>query len=142
MNRAPDGGGTSLARRRNGSVENRFPGELPGYYIELAGRRDRGSRANGVARRNMLVSRERTLTNTSDYTDISVVYLIRAIATASQIYARAYVAFFGKKLPYRDKSQSTRVISALYFSREKKKYMGTHVTAHHGYRRYQCRADL
>lgn len=62
------------------------------------------------------MSRERTLTNTSDYTDISVVYLIRAIATASQIYTRAYVAFFGKKLPYRDKSQSTRVISALFFA--------------------------
>lgn len=31
-----------FSERRNGSVENRFPGELPGYYIELAGRRDRG----------------------------------------------------------------------------------------------------
>ncbi|KYN14417.1 hypothetical protein ALC57_13369, partial [Trachymyrmex cornetzi] len=38
------------SERRNGSVENRFPGELPGYYIELAGRRDRGLVQMEVAR--------------------------------------------------------------------------------------------
>ncbi|EGI68673.1 hypothetical protein G5I_02609 [Acromyrmex echinatior] len=39
-----------FSERRNGSVENRFPGELPGYYIELAGRRDRGLVQMEVAR--------------------------------------------------------------------------------------------
>lgn len=35
------------------------------------------------------MSRERTLTNTSDYTDISMVYLIRAIALRGRKYIRA-----------------------------------------------------
>ncbi|KYQ58492.1 hypothetical protein ALC60_02530 [Trachymyrmex zeteki] len=39
-----------FSERHNGSVENRFPGELPGYYIELAGRRDRGLVQMEVAR--------------------------------------------------------------------------------------------
>lgn len=39
---APETGEDFFSERRNGSVENRFPGELPGYYIELAGRWDRG----------------------------------------------------------------------------------------------------
>lgn len=66
-----------FSERRNGSVENRFPGELPGYYIELAG--------IGVwckwSSPAEYASVTRMLTNTSDYTDISTVYLIRAIAT-------------------------------------------------------------
>jgi len=45
----------------------------------------------------------RMLTNTSDYTDISTVYLIRAIATAPRTYVRRGCVF--GKLPYRDKSQ-------------------------------------
>lgn len=61
------------------------------------------------------MSRERTLTNTSDYTDISMVYLIRAIATVANIYARVRCVLW-EKLPYRDKSRRTRVISALFFA--------------------------
>lgn len=71
-----------FSERRNGSVENRFPGELPGYYIELAGRRDRGVWCKWSSPAEY-ASVTRMLTNTSDYTDISTVYLIRAIALRS-----------------------------------------------------------
>lgn len=54
----------------------------------------------------------RMLTNTSDYTDISMVYLIRAIATA---LARTYAASLGD-YHIRDKSQRE---DYRYFSRKK-----------------------
>lgn len=59
----------------------------------------------------------RMLTNTSDYTDISTVYLIRAIATAPRsTYTRIGRDVFGK-LPYRDKSRCEGY--RRYFSRRK-----------------------
>jgi len=121
-----------FSERRNGSVENRFPGELPGYYIELAGRARSGI---GVwckwSNPAEYASVTRMLTNTSDYTDISTVYLIREIATV-----RTYVRRVFGKLPYRDKSQRE---GYRYFSR--KKIVDTRVICRYQLYTKQCRTN-